>query len=48
MLCVSVHVTVKFIRPADVLPAQHLEEKEVFPMRSQQRRYRGHYEKITI
>lgn len=31
MLCVSVHLTVKFIRPADVLPAEHLEEEEVFP-----------------
>lgn len=30
-LCVSVQMTVKFIRPADVLPAKHLEGKEVFP-----------------
>lgn len=34
MLCVSVHMTVKFIRHADVLPAKHLEEKEVFPYES--------------
>jgi len=30
MLCVSAPMTVKFIRPADVLAAKHLEEKEAF------------------